>query len=575
MSKGNYKDINSINSQSAPSKNSIKNEKPDIIKNANVLDGYFANSVNGGMIKTLCYAPIMAGTKGIAYKVRLNLGALTPKTPNYQQIKCVLKCFFVPNSRVWKNWEKFDAQIKNATSITIEEEPNIGGLQLYTLYKENDTENGNLITDTDLWRDSWISSYLPRYQTGRTGPSIIINNIPFPKTSILPIRGFRAIYNDYLRNKEYDTPLREFDTDSVSDAEWYNTIPNSEGSNIDQYILRGRRQDSYYTNYRTNLLGQEIEIPNLDNGNNTLVDLVEYEKYIAEARSEAENAQLNPWDVIAKIHGSKKLTEGKVQLLGTREFPLNFNYVAQDTYNTNDQIEEQFQTMGQLGAYSYTEIDATFFQGIEFKESGYIHIIAQITSDSVFETGFNRTELNVKALDKYRPDLVELKHDVLYEIEKSGTRLINEDELTKVTGFKRKFSEYFKLPNSIAGDMTTGGYYQTKVYVDPELLTVDITSTDTLIQSKRTFQMFETDDKETGRFEKKNIWQDYTDINYNRNQAIMQEVLELEDSETASGKNFLWIRGENQFYLMGMQTLIADLPIDENIKKDYKTWGEK
>ncbi len=266
--------------------------------------------------------------------------------------------------------------------------------------------------------------------------------------------------------------------------------------------------------------------------------------------------------------GTKKLTEGKVQLLGTREFPLNFNYVAQDTYNTNSQISEEFQVMGQLGAYSYTEIDATMFQGIEFKESGYLHVIAQVTSDSVFETGFNRTELNVKALDKYRPDLVELKQDVLYEIEKSGTRISNAQELTKVTGFKRKFSEYFKLPNTIAGDMTTAGYYLTQINQDSNW-----TGTAKLLQSKRSFQMFETDDKETGRFEKKNIWQDYTDINYNRNQAILQNVLEIDNTD--SGHPFLWVKGENQFYLMGMQTLIANLPIDENIKKDYKTWGEK
>ena len=568
--KSNYLDIESINTQKPATKNQIKSEKPDIIKNANVLDGYFANSINGGFIKTICYTPIMAGTGAIGYKIRLNLGALTPKTPNYQQIKCVLKCFFVPNSRVWNGWEKFDAQIKNPLTPQVIEEPNIGGQLLNFIVNQEEGSGtvGYNIVDTDIYRDSWVSSYLPRFQTGRQGTAQTVKEIPYPKYSTLQIRGFKAIYNDYLRNKEYDNELEEFKTDTVSEPEWLSIMPQTLSSSIEKYILRGKRQNSYYTNYRTQLLGQQIDVPNLDNGNNTLVDLVEYEKYISELRSQAENAQLNPWDVIAKIHGSKKLTEGKVQLLGTREFPLNFNYVAQDTYNTNSQISEEFQVMGQLGAYSYTEIDATMFQGIEFKESGYLHVIAQVTSDSVFETGFNRTELNVKALDKYRPDLVELKQDVLYEIEKSGTRISNAQELTKVTGFKRKFSEYFKLPNTIAGDMTTAGYYLTQINQDSNW-----TGTAKLLQSKRSFQMFETDDKETGRFEKKNIWQDYTDINYNRNQAILQNVLEIDNTD--SGHPFLWVKGENQFYLMGMQTLIANLPIDENIKKDYKTWGEK
>ena len=102
-------------------------------------------------------------------------------------------------------------------------------------------------------------------------------------------------------------------------------------------------------------------------------------------------------------------------------------------------ISLNYQNLGQ-GAYSYTEIDIPLYQMVEFIEEGYVHITMQVTADTVFETGFERTGLNVGAMDIYRPDLKDLKNDVLYNIEKDGIR---ETNTTNITGFKRKFSEYF------------------------------------------------------------------------------------------------------------------------------------
>ena len=258
------------------------------------------------------------------------------------------------------------------------------------------------------------------------------------------------------------------------------------------------------------------------------------------------------------------LTEGKVNLLGQREIGLNYKSIAQDTYNVNESISEDFQVLGQQGAYSYTEADITLFQMQEFKEEGFLHVVMQVSADTVFETGFERTLLNVGAFDNFRPDLVDLKNDVLYDIEKSGTRIQNADDLTSVTGFKRKYSEYFKLPNCIAGDMTTGGYYKT---LPGSSTTIDF---NTRYASKRTYQFFEIDDREQADFEPKNIWQDYTDFLINKNQAIMQ------DEYTFDYKPGIYssIRGQHQIFFVGVHACVADLPMDEAIKSNYSKWGE-
>lgn len=276
-------EIKSINTQTPATKNQITNNKPDVIKSSNVLQGYLANSFNGGMLKPIAYAPIMAGTQMAEYRLRANLRMITPKTPVYQKLKATFKLYFVPNSRVWTNWEKFLAQKGGATETKIEEIPNMGGAQMPII--TTGFKNGQpvaepydtILTDTDMWRDSWISTYIPRFQTGlnyREGYRIL------PKYSVLPLRGFKAIYNDYERNKEYDDKLQEYIEENngrieTEDEFGHMTVEGQYG--IQQAIIRGKRQNSYYTDYRTELLGEEPTEPN-GTGAQQLVDLTEYEK---------------------------------------------------------------------------------------------------------------------------------------------------------------------------------------------------------------------------------------------------------------------------------------------------------
>lgn len=93
--------------------------------------------------------------------------------------------------------------------------------------------------------------------------------------------------------------------------------------------------------------------------------------------------------------------------------------------------------------------------GWEAIESGHLHVIFNVFSENAFENGFERQWLNVGALDKYRPDLKDDKLDVLWAIESDGNA--NQSE---TTGFKRKFNEYFKLPNCIFADATNNNYFQ-------------------------------------------------------------------------------------------------------------------
>lgn len=567
-------EINQVydNQQKPTTVSQIEQTKPAIPKSIdNYLVGYIGNSMNGGHDRTIAWKQVMAGERHKQYNIALNMQLLTPLTPAYQTLKCTLRAFFVPNSRVWENAEAFTSQKGGVTVEKTKTIPNIGDKTMPVLNSYETQGKETAIVNTQQWRDSWISSYIPRlYNPHETNEGYSQN--PMPAMSILPIRGRVAIYNDFLRNKEYDEEKLEYKDDTVSTNEWLSYLPQGDNflENIDYYTGRSRRQNSYYTDYRTELQGYEELFEN-QNESEQLLDWASWESKIAEARTQAENAQKNDWEIIAEIRGSKKLSEGKVQLLGEKTFNLNYSSITQSSYNSSDVVKnENFQVMGTQGAYSYTNVDVPLYAGVEFIEEGYIHIIATVTADTVFESGVDRTLLNIDALSVYRPDMLQDKKDVLYEMEMGINNPVGAgvtDARENIAGFKRKYSELFKLPNIIAGDMTTEPLYEYATVNDE--LEYDY-AREQLTHS--TYQFFETSRYSQydglGNYYGKKVWKDYTDLLLNKNQAIENPVYR------GSAPKEVLVGGQNQVFFVGIHSCICDLPVDDSIKKNYTVYGE-
>lgn len=559
----------------------IENEKPNAPRTKSVLSGYIGGSMNGGHNKVIAWKKVMAGEKHYQYNLKLNMQLLTPLTPAYQQLKCTIRTYFVPNSRVWENAEKYTAQKGGAAEIKITQIPNLQGKIIPPIQDTN--EEYYSLTNQDIWRDAFISSYIPRVGENINQETDINKaNIIMPRINALPLRGRIAIYNDYERNKEYDAPLQEYNSDQVSQEEWESYLP-LRATQKAQLNMRAKREDNYYTNYRTEYQGFESIDPITDDAmvdSQSLIQWANWESKIAEARSQAENAQKNDWEIIAEIRGSKLLTEGKVQLIGKKTFNVNYSAITQNAYNTNSEIQPEFQVMGKQGAYSYTEVNIPLYAGMEFNEEGFVHIIATVSADSVFESGIDRNLLNVTPLDEYRPDLEGEKFDLMYEIE-NGTKYSNNlsNEEYRAIGYKRKFSEYFKLPNVVQADMTSNKIQLTKIIGDTNLQQEQVLKAENeTFLTNNTYQFFEEDrydfeeEKTNGGETRKKIWKDYTDILINKNQAIKNEIEIVEPDVSGNGE--ITIKRQNQIFFMGVCTLIADLPINEEIKNNYTVWGE-
>lgn len=566
-----------INTNKPYTTSQVSSSKPNIPRSDNVLVGYIANSFNGGHNRTIAWKQVMAGERHKEYKLNLKIKTLTPLTPPYQQLKMTIRSYFVPNSRVWENAEKYTAQKGGTAEIKIKEVPNMGGKIVRSYYVEGEPQNTNMM-NTTAWRNAFISSYLPRmgekniYDAASTNQTNSGNgDITLPKISILPLRGRIAIYNDMERNKEFDPEIQEFKNNEPTNVEWTSYLPiNSE--DVGRLNMRAKRENSYYSNFRTEIQGFETEFPptGTSESDKSLITWGAWEHLLGEVRSQAENAQRNDWDIIAEIRGSKTALQGKVQKIGEKTFNLNYASVTQNAYN-NAVTDVNFQVLGQQGAYSYTEIEVPCYAGFEAIEEGYIHIIATVWAESVFEQGIDRLEMNVTPLDQYRPDLKEEKQDVLYTIESGTKRIKKMNNVMQVEGFKRKFSEYFKLPNIIAGDLTNEGYYEALYPLG------SIQYSETEIESQKSYQLFE-DDKSYARKPNGNIiykkpWLDYTDLLINKNLAVQEEVQMINFTILGQDET-IEVKGQNQIFLVGKATLVADMPIDEAIKQNYTKWGE-
>lgn len=568
-----------INTNKPYTTSQVSSSKPNVPRSDNMLVGFIANSFNGGHNRTIAWKQVMAGERHKEYKLNLKIKTLTPLTPPYQQLKMTIRSYFVPNSRVWENAEKYTAQKGGTAEIKIKEIPNLGGKYINAPYESSTSPINTCVMNTTAWRNAFISSYLPRMGEMKTYNAATDNggtgSIMLPKISILPLRGRIAIYNDMERNKEYDPEIQEYKNDVPSDIEWWSYLPRTE-DDIARINMRAKRENSYYSNFRTEIQGFETEFPptGTSEADKALITWGAWEHLLGEVRSEAINAQRNDWDIIAEIRGSKTALQGKVQKIGEKTFNLNYASVTQNAYN-NAVDDVNFKVLGQQGAYSYTEIEIPCYAGFEAIEEGYIHIIATVWAESVFEQGIDRLEMNVTPLDQYRPDLKDEKQDVLYSIESGTKNIKNMNNIMEVEGFKRKYSEYFKLPNIIAGDMTNEGYYESHYTKGGGA--GNITYSDTIVESQKSYQFFEDDKRYTrkanGTIIYKKPWLDYTDLLINKNLAVQEDVINI-DYTVQDETGFIEVAGQNQIFLVGKATLRVDMPIEESIKSDYTKWAE-
>lgn len=549
--------------------NQIEVTEPNVPRSFNKMEGDIAGTFNAGHYRTIAIKEVMAGERIAVEGAKLFIQLATPRTPAYQRLIAKVTAYKVPHVRVFKNYYEFKAQNGGTSTAKIKTLPNFQDKKFPIVsVLEDNVEKAYSIQETTAWRDSFASCYIPRVGAGIGFDALNNDTIPFiqaPPINALAIRGWVAIWNDKIRNKQYEEARTEYTGNTVSTQEW-NSYMWDGMRDKDFYQARCRRNNSYYMNYRTELQGYQIVANEEIYPEDFALNWASFESKFNELRKQAEHAEMNPWDVAQKLSGGKKLTEGRVEVIGERTFPINYSAITQNAYNNNGEIEEKYRVMGMQGGYSYTEIDIGFINGFEAIEDGYIHFVINITADTVFESAVDRQLMDNNWDERYRPDLKDDKLDVIYEAE-FGTPWAEENVLARrydsTIGFKRKYNEWFKLINCLNGEIYNRGYFQ----LNPN---GEVESSQRILPNN-TYQFFEFSGskfQEVGTLEPvdKKIWLDYTDVAVNKNLAIRQ--LQYSDE---SGH---LLKGPNQIMYFGKHYCLSDMPIDEAIKNNFTKYGE-
>ncbi len=564
------------NAKIPATENQIELTRPKVGRSFNLLTGHIEGSMNAGHKRIIAYQEVMAGSKIAVSGGNLLIQMLTPKTPAFQKLKAVVEVVNCPFKRVWDKYEDFAAQKGGASEDKPQVMPNFTGKNFKEIeFQGNNTTYFVSQQETTDWRDNIFSCLIPRVGAGEIIDDTT-QDLPYktaPNMNALYCRAHVAAWNDIFRNKEYEQERTEYtSSDIVSDEEWnqYTGLAIEEGS--DYYYCRARKDNSYYSNYRAELAGFETEIPGVDNvipADEKVLAFSEWLHESAEAMAQASNAQKNAWDVYTSLRGAKKLTEGRVQLLSRKTFPISYSTVTQNAYNNNPEIEESFRVLGKQGAFSFTNIDLAWLNGIEIKEDGVLLVYMTVTADTIYESAVDRTLLNINWKDRYRPDLAKEKHDILMNIE-CGTPYAIDGEGSNAynpIGFKRRYSEMFKLPNCINGDMMNRGYFQSNPLAEEEIKSLNRT------ESQHTFQFNEFSATKaqygttTNYTLNKKHWLDYSDLMVNKNLAIPQETTGTDEGE-------IIIQGPHQIFYAGETYCIIDMPIEEDAKTNFVKWGD-
>ncbi len=341
-----------IKGQTAPEKNQIEQKKNHIDKWKGTIEGKINSSWNGGMFKPAGWMRVMQGTKIENLKIYGQMRMRTPLVTLMDRITTTVKAFDVPLSRTWINAEKYIAQRDSATrneagtgvTDAPTKRPQLG--VWYEAQAPNTIQAGDAgvyegDTDCTYWRDSVVGSYLPRVCTGLRNATRDLPNLnnwmgyEFMTIADL-VRGYRAIHNDFNRPKETEGELIEFNDDGGTTAEdrgggtpRIKVVGAARPYKVytQGHLQRGRRRNNYTTNYRKTRISGEAGDMQL-NAIDTLTH-AEWQDKASEMLSRAENAEKNPWDIIAEIRGSKVANQGKVKLIGEREIPMNYQQVSQ------------------------------------------------------------------------------------------------------------------------------------------------------------------------------------------------------------------------------------------------------
>lgn len=368
----------------------------------------------------IMFKEVLAGETIETWKVDNITRLITPLVPTLDNVYVTIKAFFVPHTRVWADAEKALASKYNQYDGNT-----FYNLPYYTIPVLNTTKS--------MFRDTLIARYGLANGAGHT------------KINALLPRGYRAIINDFIRNKEYESPSVEWKETTIVSAEQqalmgFDTTTGNQYPNA-YYINPSQTRKGYLTNIFSSISGD----PDTLTDYSTDYEHLDWEQRFRENKQRIANANKNDWDIIAEMGGTQPVRADRVEFLGKLDYELNYQQITQSTPSFDDSSP-----LGTTGSFSYTRADGTIFSHKHFQQHGFIHILLTIQTDKGYEEGTPKELLKIKVDEIYRPALAKKETQLMYSAE-----IANNDQISNssTVAFQPPWAEYKRLPKLVTGSM--------------------------------------------------------------------------------------------------------------------------
>mgnify|MGYP000997844198 CR=1 FL=1 len=383
--------------------------------------GKNTTTLNPGYMVPIMFKEVLAGEYIKEWHIDNLTRLIAPLVPTLDRSYINIQAYFVPHTRIWKDAEKALAGKDN----TITAIPNI---TFESSYSEYSTFNRMV-----------ISRYGLPFKAGNTNLNLL-----------LP-RGYRAITNDFIINKDYGVKKTEWNESIPVQAE-INALkgytagsiaPLSPSDESSMYVLeKAQTRKGYLTNIK-----KQIAVPqqDIDDGGSLIPDHLDWQTRFQDMKQRQDNANKNDWDIIAEMGGTQPVKTDRVEFLGQVDYELNFQQITQ----TAPEIDNS-SPLGTTGSFSFTKAQGTLFSHKKFLQHGFIHILLSVGIDNYTENGTPKELLKTDINDIYRPGLAKKEVQLLMKQE-----IYNAPSVDGSAAYQPAWAEYKRLPSFVSGQMQT------------------------------------------------------------------------------------------------------------------------
>lgn len=414
-------------------------QKERVRRYTHSLKGLVGNGTHGGFITPMTFMEYLGGTPIDSIEIDTTVKMQPIKHISLDKLKLRVDAVYVPNSAVWDKADEFVAQRSNAFSSPISYPMvNFNGIANISL-TSNDGQSRILYHMSTLFRDTVLFNY---YGHNATNPN---NNF---STSLIILAGYFSAYNKIYSPKNFVPPIPFDNVDNLSaqllfsgnvsnDINVNSMIQNTNYHNI--CLQRAPASRSYYNDYRIDVVSDNSPVDNT-----SLYSHVVTQKMIDEYRMQSSNAVKTDEQVIAELRGTRVANENIPYIIASDTVPISLSIEPQS-------VEGEL-LLGDEGAISYTDVKLNLPVHFNAVKDGYIHIFYYVqANDNIIDPNAVPIDiLKSEFSDFYRPGLSEIKDSPLFLSEITQT-----NDNSQIIGYKRRYSEYTRLPNIIRGDYTS------------------------------------------------------------------------------------------------------------------------